>query len=303
MNAQEVTIMLGGRWHGGYGIIRCPAHEDRNPSCQISDNADGSLWATCHAGCPSKDVKAALRNRGLAGGGKPLSEEEIARRRGWDDVYRERRAHVARTLWADAECVFGTPAAAYLRHRGIPLGDLPDLLPNLRYHPACLHGPSGKRLPAMVARVVGGDTFAVHRTYLTPDGHKVDVAPARLALGAVRGGAVRLLGGAGRCLGGHTRLVVAEGIETALSLPCGLLPGPLSVWAALSAGGMAALRLPKPPRGGELIIAADGDKAGRDAATTLALRAAGEGWTVKMAGAPEGKDWNDVLLARGRVGA
>lgn len=57
-------------------------------------------------------------------------------------------------------------------------------------------------------------------------------------LGSVAGGAVRLSAGPGG------RLWWPRGIETALSLACGLLDGPATIWAALSTTGMRALRLP-----------------------------------------------------------
>ena len=71
----------------------------------------------------------------------------------------------------------------------------------------------------MIARVDGLPRLAVHRTYLRPDGSgKAEVHPAKAMLGAALGGAVRVADG-------HGPLVVAEGIETALSLPSGLLRG------------------------------------------------------------------------------
>ena len=143
----------------------------------------------------------------------------------------------------------------------------------------------------MVAWVEGVDGFAVHRTYLAPLGGKAPMEPAKMMLGACAGGAVRVLGG-------HRRLVVAEGIETALSLASGLLDDPASLWAALSAPGMAALRLPRPMRGTELVVACDGDRAGREAAHALAQRAVAEGWRVLRADPGDGLDFNDVLMGR-----
>jgi DNA primase len=87
--------------------------------------------------------------------------------------------------------------------------------------------------------------------------------------------------------------VVAEGIETALSLACGLLSGPATIWAALSTSGMQALRLPDIPD--RLTIAPDGDKAGQSAALALADRAAREGWAVSILTPPPGGDFNDML--------
>jgi hypothetical protein len=143
----------------------------------------------------------------------------------------------------------------------------------------------------MVALVEGCDLPAVHRTWLRPDGSgKAAVEPNKAMLGGVHGGAVRLLGGQGP-------LVVTEGIETALSLACGLLPGAMTLWAALSTSGLRGLRLP--PQLGALTIATDGDDAGRSAGHALAERAYALGWSVSLLPAPEGRDWNDILTMKG----
>ena len=145
----------------------------------------------------------------------------------------------------------------------------------------------------MVGLVEGCDRLAVHRTYLRADGRgKADATPDKAMLGAVAGGAVRLAGGPGP-------LVVAEGIETALSLASGLLRGPATVWAALSTSGMRGLRLPPEP--GRLTVAADGDNPGREAAHALAERAHALGWQVSLLPAPEGRDWNDILMMKGEA--
>jgi hypothetical protein len=142
----------------------------------------------------------------------------------------------------------------------------------------------------MVALVEGGEGFAAHRTYLRADGSgKAPIDPPKAMLGAVAGGAVRLSEGPGP-------LVVAEGIETALSLACGLLGGPATVWAGLSTSGMRALRLPPTPA--RLTIAADGDAPGRAAAHDLAMRAHGLGWAVSLLDPGDGLDFNDVLTGK-----
>jgi len=92
-------------------------------------------------------------------------------------------------------------------------------------------------------------------------------------------------------------LVVCEGIETGLSLLSGLLGEPAEVWAALSTSGIRALSLPTQPR--RLIVAADGDAPGIEAAKALGDRAYYQGWEVYLWPAPEGQDWNDVLQSRG----
>jgi hypothetical protein len=204
------------------------------------------------------------------------------------------RAHAARrslqaeSLWSEAAPATETLAEKYLRQRGITC-NLPD---TLRFEPNCWH-PTAKRLPAMLALIEGGEGFAIHRTYLQHDGlAKSQVTPTKAMLGAVSGGSVRLTATQGP-------LIVAEGIETALSLSCGLIDGPVTVWAALSTSGMRGLRLPKTKS--ELTIASDGDAEGRKAAHTLAVKAAALGWKVSSLNAPEGQDWNDVLNEKGVV--
>jgi DNA primase len=59
---------------------------------------------------------------------------------------------------------------------------------------------------------------------------------------------------------------------------------------------MAGLSLPDVP--GDLIVAPDGDEAGRKAAHALALRAHALGWQVSLSPAPDGFDWNDVLTRK-----
>ena len=72
MNAQDITNALGGRWHGEYGMIRCPlpnhgnANGDPKPSLKVADRDDGSgVTVYCFAGCPWEAVKDNLRDQGL----------------------------------------------------------------------------------------------------------------------------------------------------------------------------------------------------------------------------------------------
>lgn len=288
--AQRIALALKGQWYGRYGVARCPAHGDRKPSLTLADGENGRLLAHCKTGCAFTDVLRALRGLGAIGGEGERPETSPAELEAHKARLRreaENRERQAVACWTETQPVHGTAAETYLRSRAISC-HLPE---TLRFHPACWH-PSGKRLPAMVALVEGGDGFAVHRTYLRPDGSgQADEEPRKAMLGSVAGGAVRL---------GEARgpLVVAEGIETALSLSCGLLPAPAQIWAALSTSGVSGLRLPH-GRAGKLTIAADGDEPGKTAARLLALRAASLGWTVSLLPAPEGRDWNDILMLRG----
>ena len=286
-DAKTATLALGGHWTGEAGTARCPAHEDKQPSLSLANGQGGRLLLKCHAGCEFADVMDALRERGLAGqrGSRevrlrahPVPRPERKRKK-------DMRSIIAKRIWNAAVPIGGTLAEHYLRGRGVTC----RLSPNLRYVRDCWH-PSGVRLPALVAKVHGAGGFAVHRTYLRRDGlAKADVMPVKAMLGPTKGGAVRLSDWPGR-------YVVAEGIETALSVLSAYLDGPATVLAALSAGGMEQLTLPDTP--GEMVIAPDGDRRGRDAAEVLAHRAKAAGWRVFLFPAPEGADWNEVLCGK-----
>lgn len=283
-DAREITTALGGKWYGRYGLAFCPAHHNTDtPALSVGTGREGQLLLNCKAGCDFADVAAALRDRGLSG----LEASPPRDYKAEQDAADRKRSLQAQHLARETIPIIGTIAESYLRGRGITC-PMPDML---RFHPACWH-PTGHRLPAMVARVKGSDGYAVHRTYLKPDGSgKAEVEPAKAMLGNCAGGAVRLIEAEGQ-------LVVAEGIETALSLASGLLQAPATIWAALSTSGMKNLRLPASPS--RLTVASDGDTAGREAAHMLAERAHGLGWRVGFLHAPDGMDWNDVL--QGRMG-
>jgi hypothetical protein len=284
--ARELTLALGGRWHGRYGTAPCPVcqpdrRRDQN-ALTLSDGRSGLLLHCKRAGCDFCDILAAAGLR--AGDYIAPDPARLAKEAAEVKAKAARRAEAAHRLWSESQPIDGTPGETYLRRRGIscPLSD------RLRFHPHCWHGPSESRFPAMMALVEGGEGFAVHRTFLRADGSgKAGLAGGdKLMLGATAGGAVRLSGGA-------SRLAVAEGIESALSLLCGLLAGPAMVWAALSTSGMRSLRLPTDP--GQLLIAGDGDKPGREAAFALASRANALGWEVSLIDPGAGADFNDVL--------
>jgi len=209
-------------------------------------------------------------------------------------------------LWQSCRPIqSGDEVDRYLEGRGLCAKAWVNVhVSSLRHHPALeyWHTPEGRdtpellgHYPAMVAQVKH-PTFglvALHRTYLHPQGQgKAEVpSPKKLTKpvfeGAVNGAAIRL----------HNpteRLALAEGIETALAVH---LASSWPVWATVSAGGMARVELP--PSVGEVLIAADHDRAGLDAAHELASRLRGQGRRVQVATPPEaGMDWLDLL---GRV--
>lgn len=291
-DTKTLITALSGLWHGHYGTAPCPvcqpdARKDQN-ALTIAKGANGRLLAHCkRSNCAFTEIMAAAGFR--SGDFRLLSPECVAKRTEENRAQVEKKSRLAERIWQEADPIGGTIAETYLRGRSINC-PLPD---TLRFHPNAWHGATAQCLPAIVAIVAGVAGVAVHRTYLSPDGAgKASVSPNKAMLGAISGGAVRISEG-------QHALVVAEGIETALSLRSGLLAMPVTIWAALSASNMASIRLPQTP--GRLTIAADGDTAGNSAARALAERAHAHGWKVSLLPAPEGRDWNDVLIAKSVV--
>ncbi|MFX0546505.1 DUF7146 domain-containing protein [Roseovarius sp. S1116L3] len=288
MDARQITQDLRGKWYGGYGSAACPvcqpAREKGQNALTLADGNGGRLLLHCKkTGCAFGDIRAAA---GIAPGDYAAPDpSEVAARQAQERADAAKRSAQAHRLWQEAQPMSGTLAESYLRGRGISC-PLPE---TLRFLPSCWH-PTAKRFPAMLALVDGVADCAVHRTYLAPGGGKAAIAPDKLMLGRVSGGAVRLTGAQGP-------LLVAEGIETALSLACGILRKPATIWAALSTSGMRGLHLPKDPH--RLTIAPDGDAPGREAAHALAERASALGWDVSLLPAPDGRDWNDILTMKG----
>jgi phage/plasmid primase-like uncharacterized protein len=288
MDAKHLTQNLRGKWYGRYGCAPCPVCQHEGHKSQhaltLADGTGGKLLLNCKkASCDYRDIATAA---GIMPGTYTQPDPVVfAQRAAEQRKANAKRSQQAQRVWMGAQHVTGTVAESYLRGRGITC-PLPD---TLRFDPQCWHA-TGKRYPALVALVDGGAGFAVHRTYLRDDGSgKAEVTPPKAMLGAVQGGAVRLSDGTGP-------LVLAEGIETALSLCSGLLRAPATVWAALSTSGMRGVSLPDVP--GRLTVAPDGDAAGRAAAQALATRAHAIGWQVSLLPAPDGRDWNDILTRK-----
>ncbi len=62
--ARGIVEALGGKWRGTSGTCRCPAHDDRTPSLDVTER-DGKILVKCRANCSQDAVLEALSNRGL----------------------------------------------------------------------------------------------------------------------------------------------------------------------------------------------------------------------------------------------
>lgn len=191
---------------------------------------------------------------------------------------------IALKIWHESVPTEGTNVETYLRSWGIQ-GSIPS---TLKYHPRLFHH-SGTYHPAMVAAVTlwpSKTISGVHRTYLAADGlGKAPLSPNKMMLGSIKGGAVRLAP-----IG--TKLILAEGIEMALSC---FYATRLPTWSCLSTSGMMDIIVPPLEITQEIIICADGDGAGQKAAQILAKRLHRDGYGIRIAPSPQGQDFNDVL--------
>ena len=137
-----------------------------------------------------------------------------------------------------------------------------------------------------VTKYDSDEIIALHRTYLKADGSdKADISPNKMMLGQVKGGAVRLSSI-------ESKLMLTEGIETALSV---YLSTNIPTWACLSAGGLLSIEVPPLSIAQEIIIAADADRTGIEAANKLANQLFSSGYRVHLSVPPEGMDFNDLL--------
>ncbi len=199
-------------------------------------------------------------------------------------------------VWA--QCVpvsAGDPVAQYLQRRGV--GRMwPELL---RLHRALPYWHAVEKLgafPAMVAPIVAPDgrMVALHKTYLTNDGRKADVpSPKKVSstAGPLTGACIPLHKQARGVLG------VAEGIETALAAFCA---SGVPTIATYCAGALADFLWPAGVQ--RLVIFADADKAGREAAAALRARALAARLRCEtLTPTTEGADWCDVWGERSAV--
>jgi hypothetical protein len=295
-SAAGIAAALGGRREGRGWRCRCPLHGGF--SLILSDGDAGRVLATCWGGCDRLDVLAELRRCGLLGGhGAGYRPRSVTPPRRDDTARDAARTGRALAILHESRPIAGTIAERYLMSRGIVLDELSaEVRASLRYHAGCPRprDDAGNFVPplaAMLALVEHSErgSVAIHATYLRADGSGTAIAKPKAMFGPVGGGAVRLgIPRAGEWL------AVAEGIETALSVAVACA---MPAWAALSAGGIRALVLPREAT--HVVICADHDVSGtgQRAALDAAQRWLAEGRHVRIAMPPEpDTDMADVLL-------
>lgn len=199
-----------------------------------------------------------------------------------------------------------TPAAIYLAGRGLDVRQLSRLPGCLGYVPEMWHSETNTKWPVMIAGFTNnaGETIAVHRTFLRPDGSgKAPVTPQRKIWPSFEGAAIRLWRGesglsidAAAKQGLRETLVLVEGVEDGLAVA--LSAPQYRVWCAGSLANIANIKIPECVD--EVIVCADNDW-GKKQAQQLLDRGVealiSQTVKVKVARSNRGKDMNDALVA------
>jgi hypothetical protein len=264
-------------------------------------NTDG--WVICsdngviHFGCWRQNVTAWWTDGGRRRGAAHLSVRPS--RSPATDVEQERQeiARINASIWHRARPMrLEAPAGSYLLNRGLVLVHYPSAVRAalLSYYE---NGIDKGHYPVMLSAVTNqhGELVALHRTFLTADGHKAPVPqPKKLTRASAPLAGVSIKLDQPREINGKVTLGVAEGIETALA--CKLGSG-IPTWSCVSANGMKSFIWPAGLE--SLVIFADHDKhgVGQAAARELAARAAAAQLEVRVL-VPDtaGADWLDVYV-------
>ncbi|GAA5049721.1 hypothetical protein GCM10023208_08130 [Erythrobacter westpacificensis] len=264
----------------------CPLHHERTPSFTIYSGGERFYCFGCGAGGDVLDFVQAWHGVGLREAAALLGEGELPSvslpplpANDTND-----RSDEALAIWRAAGSVDGTPAETYLRWRGITI----EPPPSLRF--AVLpYGKSGPDLPCLVCCVSSpeGPLQGIQRVYLAPNGRgKADVPKAKLSLGPVGGGAIRLAP-----LDGGELVAVAGPEEGLTLLQCLSRP----VWAVTGDVMLPKLRFPAEVQ--QVAIGGDNDASGRSAVAKAASAFAQRGLTVRTFFPREGhKDFNSELM-------
>jgi putative DNA primase/helicase len=290
VSLHEIVARVGGNlMQGGTAaVVPGPGHRRHDRSLSLRIGHGGRLLWHSFAG---DDPEMISRHLGVdLGSPTRLSSEEYRRLKAEREAIARREAERTRAfcagLWAETQPAERSIVESYLTEARLIRTPVPAVI---RFHPAAPLDYERKRCaPGMVAVVQDdrGAPCGLHVTALQPDGSgKASFPNPRRMFGDIAEGAVRLAP-----VGPDRMLAIGEGIETSASY--GLLKG-VPVWAALSSSLLKRFVMPKDVD--TLMICADGDKPGREAAAALGERASRRA-DVLIDAAPEGRDWNDVLL-------
>jgi len=279
-DGDAVAAALGGRRVGNKGwTFCCPAHDDRRPS--------GFMWSSgglyCHAGCPPKEIAAALTERGFTATVQARPARPV-------DLRQEREAKIrlAQAYWNGAASHDIDVVKWYLKSRGITL-PVPAAIrrSGVNGYVAAIRQPNDAVTAVHVRTIAGwqmcdGKVIAVYRRVLRREGTNKGITEGWMGRGAVK---------LAPPLNGE--LGLAEGIETALSatqltgIPC---------WAVLGCWRLDKIFIPS---GVKLLhLFGDNDLKGQEALHRAARRYTSLGYDVRKRTPIGVNDYNDLLRAQ-----
>lgn len=224
---------------------------------------------------------------------------------------RERKAKRARFLWIGAQPIAGTPAARYLKGRGLMPGKTGVYPGSYRFAAEAFHGELKEKLPALVMSIVtpAGVQIGTHRVFLAQDDlgrwGKLRRATAKMVLGSFWGGFIPVNKGKSdksmRDMPEGEAIYVCEGPEDAVALR--MLKPEARIICSVSLPNIGAIVLPR--QVGPLVIVADRDDkpTAKDALEAAIAKQQARGIDVAIVMPPAEaagrkiKDLNDWLLA------
>jgi hypothetical protein len=269
---------------GMRALIPGPGHSHKDRSVSLVETEEGRILIHCFSARDDwRRVRRALAERGLLDDRAPVDGSRAswsARKVATQPADEERLARAER-IWSESRSIAHTPATVYLRRRAIP--EPLWAAPPLRFHPRMTSLDDRARRPGLVAAItnLAGALQGVQVTLLSAHGAaKAPLPTPRRVIGRLVGGAVQLAPIA-------DTLVIAEGVETALSASEALEE---PAWAALTAHNLSLFEPPAEVK--RLIVAVDNDLAGLSAFQTLRDRL-GLTLVVEIAPPPrDADDWN-----------
>ena len=228
---------------------------------------------------------------------KRLQQERADVQLQYEKARGEQNQKALRKVWSDSTSLnycSDTPAHRYLKNR-LAGHDIPGLSDDLLYCPELPYWNDGVMTihPGLIAMVRSpkGKPVTLHRTYITEEGGKAAVASPKKLMGTPFGMSIT---GGSICIGKpEGKVIIAEGLETALSLSLAL---DLPSFSTISPHGLRTFAPPAEIT--EAVVGVDNDISGtgQKAAKDLSDRLIELGITVKrLTPDKPGTDWCDFI--------
>ena len=277
MDIRMAQSTLGGEISGNSLSCPGPNHGPEDRSLRVTFTAD-DMVVHSFSGDDWKECKDYVRTMlGLSRDWKPDPSKAPPPH---DPADEQRKIDYALKIWRECKKPANTIVQAYLESRSI---EFPAEVKSIRYHPSLKLGQDHYAAMVCLFRDIHtNEPCGVHRTFLSPDGKKIE----RKMLGRAKGAAIKLDDDETVTYGLH----IGEGIETCLSArEFNLLPS----WALCSTSNISKF----PVLSGVECINFLTEK-DRQGANDKACREAGRAWLeagkeMQIYQPPKGDDWND----------